>query len=88
MQVFFHFYSFKSLKLDTPPYISGGVSSWLFHIILIQEDGFIADAEDGVIADFVERIIHHIRDVLESSIKVIYFNIIVIIESTKPVIAN
>lgn len=85
MQVLFHFYGFKSLKLDTPPYISGGVSSWLPHIVRVKEDGFIADAEDGVIADFIERISRHIRDV--SSVKVIYFDIVVMVESTKPIIA-
>ena len=85
MQVFFYFYRFKFC--DTPP-LMGVVSSWLPHIVLVKEDGFIADAEDGAIADFIEGIIRHVRDFIESSIKVIYFNIIVIIESTKPVIAN
>ena len=76
------------LNLNTPPHISGGVSIWLFHIVLVKEDGFLSNFEDSAIADFIEGIIRHVRDILESSVKVIYFNIIVIVESTKPIITR
>lgn len=62
----FSFYSFKSLKLKHPTIFSGGVSSWLFHIILVKEYGFLSNFEDGAIADFIEGIIRHVRDFIDS----------------------
>ena len=64
--VFFVFIFLNLLNLNTPPYISGGVSSWLFHIILVKEDGFLSNFEDGAIADFIEGIIRHVRDFIDS----------------------